>query len=328
MSALTPEEQKKQEIYRDARFTDQYDQIWQSVGKCVFCDLNEKYTIFEENGIVLTISLYAYIDGHCMIIPRRHIKSSKELTESEWDTVRKFTYIAKKLIKDVHGVKGMQFVQKDGAEAQSTVEHHLHFHCIPFDAPDLLEWNYRKLLYTPLENAEKYRQARKKIITTGVKFEKKYDQPNGLPIYCDIIVVAKDGDVLFQERKEQYKLSPNYITPIGGKVDSFGVSLEAELTREIREEAGLDIKPDQYSLISSKIDSVRRVMISKQLKAVYAKEEILLRNTYLLRHFDKNTKLTPGDDTESFVWVKRKDIATHLRISTSTKEIIEKYCNE
>lgn len=173
MPGLTPAEQKKQELYRDARFTNKYDDIWQSVGKCVFCDLREKYIFFEENDIVMTISLYAYIDGHLMIVPRRHITSVKELTPIEWETIRKCLYLAKKMIREVHGIKGMQFVQKDGATAQSTVEH-IHFHCIPFDQPDLAAWNYRKLQNTPLENVAKYQEARKKMHKLSSRFDKKY----------------------------------------------------------------------------------------------------------------------------------------------------------
>lgn len=169
------EDQQKQVQYRDARFTKKYDGIWQSVGKCVFCDLRDKYVLFEENGMVLTIVLYAYIDGHMMIIPRRHVRSIKELTPTEWDTVRKLTYIAKKLIKKVHGIRGMQFIQKDGAEAQSTVEH-IHFHCIPFDSPDLNEWHYRQLQNTPLENTALYRTQNKKIKELSAKFDKKYKE--------------------------------------------------------------------------------------------------------------------------------------------------------
>lgn len=173
MSKLATEEQQQQEYYRDARFSKQYDGIWQSVGKCVFCDLRDKYIFFEENGIALTITLYAYIDGHMMIVPRRHITSAKELTVSEWQTIRKCLYIAKKLIKQVHHIEGMQLVQKDGAVAQSTVEH-IHFHAIPFDAADLCTWNYRKLDYTPLENATLYRQAEKTIRQLSRKFDAKY----------------------------------------------------------------------------------------------------------------------------------------------------------
>jgi diadenosine tetraphosphate (Ap4A) HIT family hydrolase len=162
---LTPEEQQKQAYYRDARFAGYYDGIWKSVGKCVFCDLREKYIFHEENGVVMTVNLHAYIDGHTMIIP------VKELTAEEWETFRKSMYIAKKLTRDLYGIKGMQILQKDGATAQSTVEH-LHFQCIPFDAPDLSQWNYRRLKYTPLENAEIYKQAS----STTAKLSKRFDQ--------------------------------------------------------------------------------------------------------------------------------------------------------
>jgi hypothetical protein len=93
---LTPAQQKKQEMYRDARITGDYDTIWQNVGYCAFCKLNNDYIYLEENNVVLTVALYAYIDGHSMIIPRRHVRSVKELTPLEWETMRQFMYIAKK----------------------------------------------------------------------------------------------------------------------------------------------------------------------------------------------------------------------------------------
>lgn len=164
---------KQQEIYRDARTTGEYDSIWKSVGKCAFCDLNDKYVFYEENDIVLTVALYAYIDGHCMIVPRRHIRSVKELTPIEWETMRKMMYIAKKMIRDIYGIKGMQIIQKDGIEAQSTVEH-LHFHCMPFDSPDFSKWNYRKLKNTPLENADKYKEKICDIEKLAKRFARKY----------------------------------------------------------------------------------------------------------------------------------------------------------
>lgn len=172
---LTPEEHKKQIYYRDARTGGYYGDIWTSVGKCVFCDLRDKYIVYEENGIVMAVALFAYIDGNMMIIPRRHVRSVKELTDIEWETIRKFMYIAKKLIRKVHNLKGLQYIVRDGGiEAQSTVSDHLHMHCIPFDAPDLSVWNYRKLKYTPLENANLYKQASKDISDHVKRFDKKY----------------------------------------------------------------------------------------------------------------------------------------------------------
>lgn len=167
------DEQAKQIAYRDARVNGSYDKIWQSVGKCVFCDLNDKYVVMEENGIALTVAVFAYIDGHLMIIPKRHVRSVKELSPAEWETMRKFMYISKKMIRDVYGAKGMQIVQKDGVDAQSTVEH-LHFHCIPFDGPDLSSWNYRKLANTPVENANLYKAKKSDMEKLAKRFSRKY----------------------------------------------------------------------------------------------------------------------------------------------------------
>ncbi|HUD11757.1 MAG TPA: HIT domain-containing protein [Candidatus Saccharimonadia bacterium] len=170
---ITPEDQKQQEYYRDARTGGYYGEIWKNVGKCVFCDMRDKYIFFEENGVVMTVKLYAYIDGDLMIIPRRHVRSVKELTPAEWETMRKMMYIAKKLVRMVHGIKGMQIIQKDGIQAQSTVEH-LHFQCMPFDSPDFSVWNYRDLKNTPLQNANLYKQQAKAIADLEKKFEDKY----------------------------------------------------------------------------------------------------------------------------------------------------------
>lgn len=322
MAKLSKDQQSKQELYRDARFTNKYDDIWQSVGKCVFCDLNEKYVFFEENGIVMTISLYAYIDGHFMIVPRRHVKSIKELTELEWQTVRKFTYIAKKLIKSVHGIKGMQLIQKDGANAQSTVEH-IHFHCVPFDSADLLTWNYRKLKNTPLENVALYKEARKKILTTDIRFQKKYRNASTFKVVCDLIILSKNNEVLFQERSADFKLDPDYITMPGGGIETNATNLEDELTREVSEEIDYTLDTAQISLVSSRIDKITRKINSKHLAASYPQEDNFIRNTYILKNFDPSIKLTPADDAADLLWVDVNDIADHPRISDSTKQIIK-----
>jgi diadenosine tetraphosphate (Ap4A) HIT family hydrolase len=168
-------EDEKQIYYRDARTGGYYGKIWTTVGKCVFCDLRDKYIVHEENGMVLTVALFAYIDGDMMIIPRRHIKSAKELTASEWETTRKFMYIAKKIIRKAYGLQDVQYVLRDGGIlVGSTVQDHFHMHCVPSDGPDLTVWNYRKLQYTPLENAQLLRAQQKTIKRLSERFDQKY----------------------------------------------------------------------------------------------------------------------------------------------------------
>lgn len=320
------EEQATQEMYRDARFNKEYDGIWKSVGKCVFCDLREKYIFFEENGVVMTVSLYAYIDGHFMIVPRRHIRSIKELTQLEWDTVRRFTYIAKKLIKDVHGIKGMQFVQKDGASAQSTVDQHLHFHCIPFDAPDLTVWNFRKLAYTPLENVALYRQAHKKIVQLDRKYTEKYAQSTSIRIVCDVIILNARNQVLLQERPPAIRLAANYLTLPGGGVDRFDTSLEQELTREIREKIGLEIAADEFTLVDSRIGMSTTRRVEKHTQVSYSVTNRFLWNTYIYRGLQETDLmgLTPGDNYESLIWMDVDKALSHERISPEIRAVLKK----
>ncbi len=320
---LSKDEQAKQERYRDARFANQYDSIWQSVGKCVFCDLSEKYVFFEKHGVVMTISLFAYIDGHFMILPRRHVRSTKDLTQLEWDTIREFSYIAKKLIKKVHGVEGMQFIQKDGATAQSTVNDHIHFHCVPFDAPDLMEWRYRKLKYTPLQNVTLYKQARKKIVESDLKFDEKYARPSGMRIVCDLVILNDKRQILLQERQKHLKLSPDYLTLPGGGVEDFSVPLEAELAREVREETGLTLDTRKITLLDSRLSSTVITRTDPHLKATYRANNRFLWNTYLLKDYAE-TALHPGDDCESLLWLDLEDALAHPRVSDGIRAVLQK----
>lgn len=173
---LTDDQKKQEEAFRRARTSGEYDTIWQTVGRCVFCDHDEvqpQHEVYAENDVYMTVPAYAYIDGHLLVIPRRHVSSVKELTPEEWETMRKMFYLAKKMIREVYGIKGMQIVQKEGRDAQSTVGH-LHFHCVPFDAPDLSTWNYRELKNTPYENAEHYRAQSDKLQKLAKRYEGKY----------------------------------------------------------------------------------------------------------------------------------------------------------
>ncbi len=314
-------ESEKQNIYKTARSRNTYNDIWQSVGKCAFCDLKEKYIFFEENGVVMSISLYAYKDGHFMIIPRRHVTATRDLTDLEWQTIRKFTYIAQKLIKNVLGIKGMQVVQKNGAAAQSTVEH-IHFHCIPFDDPKLCTWNYVELKRTPLENVAIYKNARKKIIEYDAKFTKKYSNNYALTVVCDALIVNNKSEILLQERADQHKLIPDLLTLPGGRVDDFDSSFETELAREIQEEIGYTAKPSDFELLNSQISSIKRRRKSTHLNVTYATADKFVWNTYTLAKFNEDAKLTPGDDCKSLHWVLLKKIANHAHINDEIKKLI------
>jgi len=169
-----------QQRKKNARVNGEYEQIWQNTGKCVFCDLKEKYILLEENEIVLTINLYPYADGQLMAIPRQHIKSPKELSSKQWDTIRKFSYLSKKIIKKVHRCKGMwTLIREGGEEAQMSVSDHLHVQFVPFADPNLCQWNYQELKYTPQENADLYKKQSAYIKKLLERYQQKYADEGG-----------------------------------------------------------------------------------------------------------------------------------------------------
>jgi histidine triad (HIT) family protein len=313
---------EKQLLYKSARAKDWYDDIWKTVGKCVFCDLREKYILFEENEIVMTISLYAYIDGHFMIIPRRHVQSPKELTELEWETIRKFTYIAKKMIKKTYKIDSMQIVYKDGVNAQSTVGH-LHLHCIPFDSPDLNKWNYRQLEFTPLENVAKYKLDRKDFFKNKLKFEEKYSNKSTLPIVCDVIIKNNKNQILFQERKDEFKFYPDILTLPGGHIEDFNNTLESELAREVREELSFNVNLDKIKLIDSGISKLSKVKKSNHMNAKYKIQKEFLWNTYLYEDPIDEKDVKPGDDCEKIVWMTAEEAMKSERVSEELKRRIK-----
>lgn len=311
-----------QELMKNARTKNQYDAIWQNVGKCVFCDLNDKYIIHEEDGVVLTINLYPYIDGQMMAIPRRHVSSPKELSQKEWEALRKMSYIAKKLIKRAHGFKGMWNLIREGGEvANMTVTDHLHLQLIPFDAPDLCKWNYRELKYTPLQNITIYRKLKSEIKKNMDKYEEKYNHKTSLPIVCDLVIIH-EGKVLFQKRKEESKIEDGYLTLPGGHVDNPEKGFIEDLIKEIKEEVDISIDKSNISLIDSRVGKVNYPNVNKYSNFEYLSPEMFVWNTYLYKGKIVPSKMKPGSECEEIMWLTRDEIQKNPHISPELKGLI------
>lgn len=144
---------------KEARAGEWYDGVWQNVGKCVFCDLKKRYVIKKMNGMVLTTNLYPYIDGHLMIIPKRHITHIKELSKKEWETIRILHYVCKKMLRKLFGIKSLWLLYREGKTgdtSEKTVEH-LHIHLLPYKQ-NLVQWNYQEINRTPFEVACEFKK--------------------------------------------------------------------------------------------------------------------------------------------------------------------------
>ncbi len=141
----------------NARSTGDYSKIWMNTGKCVFCDLKDKYIIKEINNVVLTVNLFPYIDGHLLIIPRRHFESFEETTDDEMLAIKQLADYGKKLLKDKLNIEYVWFIfrMNSGFNAQKTVAH-VHAHLIPF-SNKLFKWEYQNINIPVDELARKLR---------------------------------------------------------------------------------------------------------------------------------------------------------------------------
>ena len=146
------------ELQKNARLVeDWYERICKSLDKCPFCDLREKYIIFEIKNTVLTVNLFPYVDGHLLIVPRKHFVSLSELSESDWLAVAELLRRADFLLKEVLGIKGYNFILREGEHGGKSLEH-LHFHIIPFKE-GLINWSYGEINEAPVEMAKRLRRA-------------------------------------------------------------------------------------------------------------------------------------------------------------------------
>ena len=315
----------KQKKMQQARTGGRYEQIWQSTGKCVFCDLKDKYILHEENGIALTINLYPYIDGQLMAIPRTHISSPKQLSQNQWETMRKFTFIAKKIIRKVHGHKSMwSILREGGVNAQMSVTDHLHVHFIPIDSPDFCKWTYRKLKNSPLQNAELYKQQAQLILKKDTKFEVKYHQQSSLPIACDVVIMNDKKEILFQKRSLNARIVDNPISLPGGHFDQTDKSLEDALQREVKEEINYSLDISKLELLDSRIDTIYYKYISKYLKKAYNEPHKMIWNTYLYKGVCKFNNFKANDDCQEIIWVPLKKAQVHENLSNKLKKTLKK----
>ena len=144
----------------NARTYEEYGKIWQSQKDCVFCSLKKKYIILEKEGFVLTVNIYPYIDGHLLIIPRKHIEAVGEVTKEEWGTILDLMKIGKDLLKNALGVRDSWFLYRlsDGFGGGKTVAH-FHAHLVPF-SEKLFKFEYQKIEKSPETIARELRDAR------------------------------------------------------------------------------------------------------------------------------------------------------------------------
>ncbi len=103
---------------------------------CAFCDAllaedgSENLIVVRDEHAALILNRYPYNNGHCMVIPRRHVEELSELTPDEvagvWGLVARIADLLRDPLR-AHGVNvGVNLGSASGGSIR-----HLHVHLVP-----------------------------------------------------------------------------------------------------------------------------------------------------------------------------------------------------
>jgi ATP adenylyltransferase len=98
---------------------------------CIFCRMDQKRIIEENNLAYLIYDLYPATPLHCLIIPKRHTATYFEMNQAEINAANQLLGYAKELIsKQDQDIRGFNIGLNCGETAGQTVMH-THMHLIP-----------------------------------------------------------------------------------------------------------------------------------------------------------------------------------------------------
>lgn len=98
---------------------------------CIFCNINTKRVIHEDNLSFSIIDKYPVTKGHSLIIPKRHFQNYFEITQPEINSVNALITNTKiSLYKTDPSITGFNIGINCGSDAGQTIMH-THIHLIP-----------------------------------------------------------------------------------------------------------------------------------------------------------------------------------------------------
>ena len=99
---------------------------------CPFCDpeVIERQKVYENDLILVLYTHKPVTEGHCLIIPKRHVERFEELSEQE--AIQLFHAVQKvdQAVEKTLGTRPYILLQKNGSQVGQSVPH-VHVHYIP-----------------------------------------------------------------------------------------------------------------------------------------------------------------------------------------------------
>ena len=144
----------------NARKAGKYGDIWTNTGKCVFCDLKDKFIIAKNANAALTVNLFPYIDGGLLVIPKKHVEDFLEITPKAWSDMRNLAELGIKLLRKELEVGDiwLNYKTSKGFSAGKSVSHG-HLGVMPYK-DGIMSWNYQDITISPLDLGERLRNSK------------------------------------------------------------------------------------------------------------------------------------------------------------------------
>ena len=108
---------------------------------CAFCEIDSdvRSVLFESEHFYLMQDKFPVTVGHLLIIPKRHITSPSDLSETQWNNLRVLLEEAYSFLRNGDSqITGFNVGINIGSDAGQTISH-LHIHVIPRRPKDIPE---------------------------------------------------------------------------------------------------------------------------------------------------------------------------------------------
>ena len=103
---------------------------------CIFCDLEERKIILENEGAMAIFDIFPVNEGHMLIVPKKHIETYFDADEKDKKYLWSLVEDCKSYLDDKYSPDGYNVGINCGEAAGQTVMH-LHIHLIPRYAGDI-----------------------------------------------------------------------------------------------------------------------------------------------------------------------------------------------
>ena len=102
---------------------------------CIFCELkkHKEHIIYEDEFIYVIHDKYQVVEGHLLVIPKKHYENIMEMPDEELSDLIKIVKKMQLLLMEKMEVKGFTIKQnwQPFIKNNHLVIHHVHFHIVP-----------------------------------------------------------------------------------------------------------------------------------------------------------------------------------------------------